>query len=75
MATPDPTLFALATIRKHLPHWLLIVVYCVKYARYILRVKPVPWVLFFVNLIFLFISSCCYVVQSYELFNFDVYGS
>jgi len=56
-----------------MPQLLLAVVSCVVDADYISRVEPVPWVLFFVNLVFMVVSSC-YVVQCSELFGIDGCG-
>jgi hypothetical protein len=67
------SLFALATIREDMPQLVLAVFLCVVDTVYICRMKPVPWVLCFVDLVFLVISFC-YVVQCNDLFSFDVYG-
>jgi hypothetical protein len=72
--TRSHSLFALATIREDMPQLVLAVFLCVVDADYIYRVKPVPWVLWFVVLVFLVLSSCCYVVQCNGLFSFDFYG-
>jgi len=48
---------------------LLAFVFCVVDADYIRRLKPFSWVFFFVDLLFLDISCCCYVVLCNNLLH------
>ena len=53
------SLFALTAIRKDIPQWLHAAIVSIFDAGYIRRVKPVSWVLCFVNVMILVSSSCC----------------
>jgi len=55
-------LFALAAVREDMPQLLLAVVFRVVYADYIRRVEPVPWIFFFVSLVFLAVSSVYFII-------------
>jgi len=37
-------------------------------------VEPAAWVLFFVSLVFLIVTFCCYVIQCSDVFSSDGYG-
>jgi len=55
-------LFALAAVREDMPQLLLAVVFYVVDADYIRKVEPVPWVVFFVNLLFIVVSSIIIII-------------